>query len=90
MYRLGILAGMVPRSTTPFLEAVLDGCERQYGAEYDMDYPHMVVYSLPTPFYLDRPMVKHDMLEALELGLNTLTRSECAVIAVPCNSVHAY
>lgn len=90
MYRLGILAGMGPRSTTPFLDAVLDECERQYGATFDIDYPHMVVYSLPTPFYLDRAIDRDALLEALEMGLCTLTRDECAVIAVPCNTVHAY
>lgn len=90
MYRIGILAGMGPRSTTPFLNAVLDECERQYGAQFDIDYPHMLIYSLPTPFFMDRPIVKQDMLETLEIGIEALTRADSAVIAVPCNSVHAY
>jgi len=38
---IGILAGMGPRSTAPFLELVLDQCQIQYGAKYDIDYPHI-------------------------------------------------
>jgi aspartate racemase len=33
---IGILAGMGPRSTTPFLELVIDQCQIQYGAHYDI------------------------------------------------------
>ena len=56
---IGILAGMGPRSTAPFLDLVIDECQLQYGAKYDEEFPHMMVYSLPTPFYIDRP-INHD------------------------------
>jgi aspartate/glutamate racemase len=29
---IGILAGMGPRSTGPFLDLIVDECQRQYGA----------------------------------------------------------
>ncbi|TCO68302.1 hypothetical protein [Marinisporobacter balticus] len=38
---IGILAGMGPRSTAPFLDLVIDECQLQYGAKYDEEFPHM-------------------------------------------------
>lgn len=32
---------MSPRSTSPFLEMVLDQCQIQYNAKYDIDYPNI-------------------------------------------------
>ena len=60
---IGILAGMGPRSTAPFVDMLVDECQRQYGARYDIDFPPMLIYALPTPFYVDRP-IDHAALEA--------------------------
>lgn len=32
---IGILAGMGPRSTAPFIDLVVNECQLQYGAKYD-------------------------------------------------------
>jgi aspartate racemase len=69
---IGILEGMGPRSTSPFLEAVLDECERQYGARTDGEYPHMLAYSLPTPFYPDRPVDHEELRSAVVAGAKRL------------------
>ena len=45
---IGILAGMGPRSTAPFVDMLVDACQRQYGARYDIDFPPMLIYALPT------------------------------------------
>jgi aspartate racemase len=87
---IGILAGMGPRSTAPFLELVLDECQRQYGARYDIDFPPMLIYSLPTPFYVDRPIDHAAMEAAILAGLRKLEQSGAAFIAMPCNSAHIY
>jgi aspartate racemase len=87
---IGILAGMGPRSTAPFVDLVVDECQRQYGARYDIDFPPMLIYSLPTPFYVDRP-IDHAALEAaIVAGLRKLEQSGVAFIAMPCNSAHIY
>ena len=52
---IGILAGMGPRSTAPFIDLVLTECQSQYGATNDIDFPKMMICSLPAPFYPDRP-----------------------------------
>ncbi len=87
---IGILAGMGPRSTTPFLELVLDQCQVQYGAKYDMDYPHIIIYSLPTPFYIDKE-IDHPLMRATIIeGLRKLESAGAGFIAMPCNSAHIY
>ncbi|WP_164463865.1 aspartate/glutamate racemase family protein [Bacillus sp. PK3-056] len=88
--RIGILAGMGPRSTAPFIESVLDECERQYGAKNDIDFPHMIIYSLPTPFHPKEPIIKEDMVKTLQIGIQSLTEANCDFIAVPCNVVHQF
>ncbi len=87
---IGILAGMGPRSTSPFLELVLDQCQIQYGAKYDIDYPSIIIYSLPTPFYLDRPIDHKIMKETIIKGIQHLESTGVSCIAMPCNSAHIY
>lgn len=87
---IGILAGMGPRSTTPFLELVLDQCQTQYGAKYDIDYPHIMMYSLPTPFYIDREIDHSLMQRTITDGLKKLEATGASFIAMPCNSAHLY
>lgn len=87
---IGILAGMGPRSTTPFLEMVLDQCQRQYGAKYDIEYPQIMIYSLPTPFYIDREIDHEHMKAIVTEGLRRLESTGVDFIAMPCNSAHIY
>jgi aspartate racemase len=87
---IGILAGMGPRSTAPFVDLVVDQCQVQYGALYDIDFPQMIILSQPTPFYLDRP-IRHDELRLSILeGIYKLEACGASFIAMPCNSAHLY
>lgn len=88
--KLGILAGMGPRSTSPFVELVLDECQKQYNAKYDIDFPHMIIYSLPTPFYIDRNVNDEQLSKSIKEGLNYLADTGVDMIAIPCNSAHKY
>jgi aspartate racemase len=87
---IGILAGMGPRSTAPFLTLVLNECEFQYGAVNDIDYPKMMICSLPVPFYPDRAIDHDAMKAALRVGLRELVNAGAAFLAIPCNTAHVY
>src|SRR3989338_9569091 len=87
---IGILAGMGPRSTAPFLERVIDECQRQYGAQNDIDYPHILIYSLPTPFFVDKPIDHKEMKKIVLQGIKKLEEAGVSFIAIPCNTVHIY
>jgi aspartate racemase len=87
---IGILAGMGPRSTAPFIDLVTDECQFQYGAKYDEEFPKMMIYSLPTPFYIDRPINHELMKKTIIEGLQKLESIGVSFIAMPCNSAHIY
>lgn len=87
---IGVLAGMGPSSTAPFLDMVYEECRRQYGARHDGDFPKIVVCSQPAPFFHDRPVDHAAMAAATIDGLRTLQRSGAEIVAIACNSVHMY
>lgn len=87
---IGILAGMGPKSTSPFLDLVIEECQKQYGARNDIDFPHMIIYSLPTPFYVDKKLNDREMNAAIRKGLQKLAATGVDFIAMPCNIAHKY
>ncbi|EMY8535280.1 aspartate/glutamate racemase family protein [Bacillus paranthracis] len=87
---IGILAGMGPKSTGPFVDTVVAECQTIYGAKHDMDFPHMMIYSCPTPFYMDRPIDHEAMKKAIIDGAQKLESTGASFIAMPCNTAHLY
>ncbi|MEX0416349.1 aspartate/glutamate racemase family protein [Bacillus sp. C30] len=87
---IGILAGMGPKSTGPFFDTVVAECQTIYGAKHDMNFPHMMIYSCPTPFYMDRPIDHAAMKKAIIEGAQKLESTGVDFIAMPCNTAHLY
>ncbi|MGQ7873137.1 aspartate/glutamate racemase family protein [Bacillus sp. 1A] len=87
---IGILAGMGPKSTGPFVDTVVAECQTIYGAKHDIDFPHMMIYSCPTPFYMDRPIDHEAMKKAIIEGAQKLESTGVEFIAMPCNTAHLY
>ncbi|MCX6018741.1 MAG: amino acid racemase [Chloroflexi bacterium] len=87
---IGILAGMGPRSTAPFVDQIVTECQTQYGASFDEDFPPMMMYSLPTPFFVDRPIDHVRMQDVIIGGLRRLEAAGADFIVMPCNSAHRY
>lgn len=87
---IGILAGMGPKSTGPFVNQVVNAFQVLSGAKDDIDFPPMMIYSLPTPFYVDRPIDHGLMKKAIGDGLKKLESCGVEFIAMPCNTAHRY
>ncbi|PGZ97813.1 amino-acid racemase [Bacillus pseudomycoides] len=87
---IGILAGMGPKSTGPFVDNVVAQCQKIYGAKDDMDFPYMMIYSCPTPFYIDKPIHHENMERAIINGAQKLESTGVDFIAMPCNTAHLY
>ncbi|KAA0803981.1 amino acid racemase [Bacillus sp. JAS102] len=87
---IGILAGMGPKSTGPFVDTVVAECQTIYGAKHDIDFPHMMIYSCPTPFYMDRPIDHEAMKKAIIDGAQKLESTGIEFLAMPCNIAHLY
>lgn len=88
--RIGILAGMGPRSTAPFLELVYDECHVQYGAKNDIDFPEIIVFSWPTPFYINQKVDDNALYNSIKIGLLELEKNQIDITAIPCNIAHVY
>lgn len=87
---IGILAGMGPKSTGPFIDQVVFAFQGMTKAVNDIDFPPMMIYSLPTPFYVDRP-VDHSLMEkTICAGLEKLESCGVYFIAMPCSTAHVY
>ena len=78
---IGILAGMGPKSTGPFTDTVVAECQTIYGAKHDIDFPHMMIYSCPTPFYMDHPIDHEAMNKAIIEGAQKLESTGVDFIA---------
>ncbi len=90
MVSVGILAGMGPASTAPFIDMLVTDCRSEYGATYDMDFPKMHIISLPTPFWPGRTIDDKAMIAALQQGIEELVRAQVSFISIPCNLAHCY
>ena len=87
---IGLLAGMGVRSTGPFLDFIIEECRWQLGAHHEVDYPPMVVFSWPIPYYFDRELDHAELEETIGSGLEWLMSTGVDLIAMPCNAAHVY
>ncbi|MRS14104.1 aspartate racemase [Enterobacteriaceae bacterium RIT691] len=87
---IGVLAGMGPRSTAPFIDMLVTDCQVGYGAKYDMDFPKMHIISLPTPFWPGKKIDDNAMIAALQQGIAELIKAKVSLITIPCNLAHCY
>lgn len=87
---IGILAGMGPKSTAPFVDKVVSLCQEKYGAQNDMDFPPMMIYSCPTPFSLNQSLDHARMRDAIVAGAQRLAATGVNFLAIPCNTAHLY
>ncbi|WP_340608651.1 aspartate/glutamate racemase family protein [Xenorhabdus bharatensis] len=89
-YSIGVLAGMGPRSTAPFIDMLVNASQSLYGAKNDIDFPKMHIISLPTPFYPGQDIDDAKMVQALQEGIADLVKAEVNLIVIPCNIAHIY
>ena len=81
---------MGPKSTSPFLDLIIEQCQKQYGARNDIDFPGIIIYSLPTPFYVNKKINDKDMESAISAGLIKLESTGVGFVSMPCNIAHKY
>lgn len=89
---IGVLAGMGPRSTSPFIDALVTACQKELGCKNDEDFPPIMILSWPTPFRLDGsgPSYDSSMTDSIKKGFKKLIDSGVDILCMPCNSAHAY
>ncbi|KAB8033355.1 aspartate/glutamate racemase family protein [Fluviispira multicolorata] len=87
---IGILAGHGPKTTAPFLDRIVSYCQILYGARLDSDLPHMMIYSLPVPFFPNKPVDNENLKECLRFGVERLKNAQIHFLVIPSNYIHTY
>jgi aspartate racemase len=88
--KIGVLGGMSPYSTLDFFERFLLECREKFGAFYDHEYPHVLVYSVPVPDFLFGIKEPEKVGKMLCDAANVLEKGGADVIVVPCNTAHFF
>jgi len=87
---IGILGGMGPESTAMFYQSVIQQCQKQYGAQYDEDYPEIFIYNLPIPNVVEGIKKPSKILPILIKGIRKLEYIGVDFIVIPCNTVQYF
>ena len=89
---IGVLGGIGTESTVGFYQNIVRYAQSKYDAVQDSDYPHMVIYNLPTSYtdktgFKDLALVKYQLINAVK----KLELIGCDLIVICCNtSYHFY
>ena len=82
---------MGPEATANFYFKIINYCRKKYKAIQDIDFPAMVIYSLPLSGFDQSGIVDEKLvLSQLQQGMNILISSGCEFIVMPCNTVHYF
>lgn len=87
---IGILGGMGPASTAIFYQNIIRQCQKQYGAQYDEDYPEIFIYNLPIPDVVKGIKNPSKILPILIKGIKKLEAIGVDFITIPCNTVQYF
>lgn len=87
---IGVLGGMGPESTAIFYHAVIQQCQKQYGAQYDQDYPEIFIYNLPIPDVVEGLKQPEQTLEMLVTGARKIESIGVDFMVMPCNTAHYF
>lgn len=84
---IGILGGMGPEATAEFYKRIVNICQRDYGAKYDLDFPAIFIYNLPLLDIVENSGSNETIINQLKDGISKLKSAGCNFVAVPCNTV---
>lgn len=87
---IGVLGGMGPESTAIFYQSIILQCQKQYGAQYDEDYPEIFIYNLPIPDMVEGIKNPEKVLPVLIRGIKRMESIGVDFIAIPCNTTHYF
>lgn len=87
---IGVLGGMGPESTAIFYHALIQQCQKQYGAQYDQDYPEVFIYNLPIPDVVEGLAQPEETLAQLIKGAQKIDTIGVDFMVMPCNTAHYF
>ncbi|MBU0907525.1 MAG: aspartate/glutamate racemase family protein [Nanoarchaeota archaeon] len=82
---MGLLGGIGPESSAKFYLNLIREVQRRKLVKTNIDYPHVVLNSIPAP-----ELVDHDDLSVYLSGVKTLERAGVDFIAIVCNTAYIH
>lgn len=86
---IGILGGMGPEATADLYMKIIRICQAKYGAKYDMDFPQIIINSIPIPDVIETSRID-DVLPFLVSGVELLENAGADFIIIACNTVQYF
>lgn len=88
---IGILGGMGPMASANLYYKIIAAAQDKYQAEQDLDFPPMIIYSMPLfgfneTGFVDPDLVKNQLIE----GVKKLEKAGSDFIIIACNTVHYF
>lgn len=87
---IGIVGGAGPLAGALLLERILCLCGSEYGCYKDADYPRIFLLSFPFSEMLEPEINVEQLRKELSECLNQLRKNGATVLAIACNTLHAF
>lgn len=86
---IGVLGGMGPGASANLYMEIIKYSQNKYNAVQDIDYPPIIIYSLPLKGFDETGIVDTQLVEEqLITGVKKLESAGCDLIIIGCNTVH--
>ncbi len=90
MKTIGILGGIGPEATAQLYLEIIRIFQQKYGAQYDADFPEMILLNLPLPDVVEGKGSPEEIKKFLQRGARKLEQAGADFIAIPCNTAMAF
>ncbi|MCR4334156.1 MAG: amino acid racemase [Patescibacteria group bacterium] len=86
---IGVLGGMGPGASANLYMEIIKYSQQKYGAIQDIDYPPVIIYSLPLEGFDEKGIANEKLVESQLIdGVKKLESAGCDLIIIGCNTVH--
>lgn len=89
-YKIGIIGGAGPSAGSLFFEQIIRYCQKKYNCKKDDEFPHINLINFPFSDMLSNKTDNEIIKKELYACIDELIKSDCKIIAIACNTLHAF